>query len=101
MFSLIPARVATRIGIVGAVADCRPLFTIAAEEAEAATGARLRLIWLAGPNTAQLDARLIVEGSAAILGKCAAETTVRLEGSSRDDIPAISKALIELIQLVS
>jgi len=101
MFLMIHAKAATRIGVVGASIESKNLFEIAAQQAAATTGARIKLIWLAGAHSNHVDGRILVADSSAVSGRSKVEARVRLEGRSRADLPAIRDALVDVIQRLS
>ncbi len=88
---------ATRIGIAGAHANSKGLFEIGAKQASETTGARVRIVWLAGNHGRHVHARIVVEGSAVVPSTSDTEVVVRLKGESTTDLLAVKRAIIEIL----
>ena len=71
-----------RIGIVGFSYDFNSLFAEAAVRAGKERNCHVKLIWLAGPNGANTDARIIASGRPIKTGQAAVEITLNLKDTS-------------------
>ena len=87
----------TRIGVAGARAHATELFRLAAQQAEAETGGKVNLVWLSGRHGQPVDARIIVSGTAVERGKSTVEETVSLSGAWEDDLAAVVKTIITVL----
>ncbi len=92
----------TRIGVAGAHVSSKVLFNTGAKRASEATGARVRIVWLAGNHRKRVHGRIVVEGSAVVRStNDDAEVGLRLKGDSASDLLAIKRAIVEILQRLS